>query len=87
MKKTRVGSDVTEDSGSGEDDVTQDEEWFWLEASSTSINFDDYVSADQELMMCGMLCPEEMCGVVQFGGGKVIGRKSRGKEITRKTKT
>jgi hypothetical protein len=31
------------------------------------MDFDAYVSMDQELTMCGVLCIEEMCGVVGSG--------------------
>jgi hypothetical protein len=56
-------SDMTEVDKSGED-VTQDENLVRLGASTTGVDFDAYVSVDQELVMCGMLCMEEMCGVV-----------------------
>jgi hypothetical protein len=67
MKKNQEGSDVTEVDGSGDDDVLQDEAWVWLGASSTGVDFDAYVSVDQELTMCGVLCRGEMCGVVGSG--------------------
>jgi hypothetical protein len=31
------------------------------------MNFDAYVYVDQELATCGVLCMEEMCGVVESG--------------------
>jgi hypothetical protein len=71
MKKNQEGSDVTEVNESGEDDVTQDEDWVRLGASTAGVNFDAYVSVDQELATCGLLCMEEMCGVV--GSGSCVG--------------
>jgi hypothetical protein len=60
-------SDVTEINGSGEDDIMQDEDWVWLGASTAGIDFDAYMSVDQELASCGALCMEEMCRVVGSG--------------------
>jgi hypothetical protein len=31
------------------------------------VDFNAYMSVDQELATCGMLCMEEMCGVVGSG--------------------
>lgn len=57
---------MTEVTGSGED-VTQGEDWFWLGPSTAGIGFDVYVSVGQEFMTCGVLCLEELCGVVEHG--------------------
>jgi hypothetical protein len=67
MKKNQERSDVTEVDGSGEDAITQDEAWVWLGASTAGVDFDTYVSVDKELTTCGVLCMEEMCGVVGSG--------------------
>jgi hypothetical protein len=67
VKKNQEGSEVTEVDGSGEDDVTQDEDWVWLGASTAGVDLDACVSVDQELATCGVLCMEEMCGVVGSG--------------------
>jgi hypothetical protein len=64
MKKNQEGSDVKEVDGSGEDDVTQDEDWVRLRANTAGMDFDAYVSVDQELATCGVVCMKEMCGVV-----------------------
>jgi hypothetical protein len=45
----------------------QDEDWVRPPASTAGMDFDAYVSVDQELVMCGMLCMQEMCGVVGSG--------------------
>jgi hypothetical protein len=45
--KKNEGSDVMEIYGSGEDDSMQDEDWVWLGASTTGVNFDAYMSVDQ----------------------------------------
>jgi hypothetical protein len=66
-EKNEEGSDVTEVGGSGNGDITQDEDWFWLGASTAVLDFDAYVSVDQELAMCDVLCIEEMGGVVGSG--------------------
>jgi hypothetical protein len=58
---------VTEFNRSGEDDVTQDAGWLQLGASTIGVDFDAYMSVDQEFMMCGVLCMAEMCGVVGSG--------------------
>jgi hypothetical protein len=58
LKKNQEGSDVTEVDGSDEDDVTQDEDWVRLGTSTTGVDFDAYVSVEQELAMCGN-CVEE----------------------------
>jgi hypothetical protein len=55
VKKNEERSDMTEIDRSGEDDCTQDEDWVRLGASTTGLN-DTYVSEDQELMTCGVLC-------------------------------
>jgi hypothetical protein len=60
-------SDVMEVHRSGEDDVTQYDDWVKLEASMASVDFDAYVPVDQKLATCGVLCMEEMCGVVGSG--------------------
>jgi hypothetical protein len=69
MKKNQEGSDVTEVDGSGEDEVMQYEDWVRLEASTAGVNFDTYMSVDQELQTCGELCMEEMCVV---GSGRCV---------------
>jgi hypothetical protein len=56
MEKNEEGSDVTEIDGSGEDDGPQDEDWVRLGASTAGVNFDTYMSVDQELLTCGVLC-------------------------------
>jgi hypothetical protein len=43
------------------------EDWVWLRASTSGVNFDAHVSVDQELVTCGMLCVEEMCGKLGSG--------------------
>jgi hypothetical protein len=55
---------------SGEDDGRQDEDWVWLGASTAGVNFDAYVSVDQELVTCGVLYVEEMCG--ELGSGSCV---------------
>jgi hypothetical protein len=55
VKKNQEGSDVMEVSGSGEDDITQDEDWVRLGASTAGVEFDAYMSVDQELAMCGVV--------------------------------
>jgi hypothetical protein len=45
---------VTEVDGSGEDDVTRDEDWVWLGASISGVDFAAYVSVDQELAACAV---------------------------------
>jgi hypothetical protein len=65
--KNQEGSDVTKVDRNGEDNVTQAEDWVWLGASTTGVDFDAYMSVDKELLMCGVLCIEEMCGVVGSG--------------------
>jgi hypothetical protein len=62
MKKNQEGSDVMEVDGSGKEEVTQDEDWVRLGASTTGLESDTYVSVDQELVTCGVLCMGEMCG-------------------------
>jgi hypothetical protein len=64
VKKNQDGSDMTEVDGSGEDDITRDEDWVQQRASTTGMDFDAYMSVDQELTTCGVLCMEGMCGVV-----------------------
>jgi hypothetical protein len=61
VKKNQEGSDVMED------DIMQDEGWIRLGTSTAGMAFGAYVSVDQELSMCGVLCMEEMCGVVGSG--------------------
>jgi hypothetical protein len=39
MKKNQEWSNVTEVDGSGENDVTQDEDWIWLGASTAGADF------------------------------------------------
>jgi hypothetical protein len=58
VKKNEEGSDVTEIDGSGEDDGAQDEDWVRLGASTAGMNFEAYMSVDQELATCGVLCVE-----------------------------
>jgi hypothetical protein len=70
VKKNEQGSDVTEIDGSGEDDGTKDEDWVRLGACIAGVNFDAYVSVDQELATCGVLCVEEMCG--ELGSGSCV---------------
>jgi hypothetical protein len=60
--KNQEGSEMTEVNRSGEDDVTQDEDWVWLGASTAGLDFDTYVSVDQELTTCCVLFM--WCGVV-----------------------
>jgi hypothetical protein len=67
VKKNQEGSDVTEVDRNGEDDVTQDEDWIQLGASTIGMDFEAYMSVDQELTTCGVLCMEEICGVVGSG--------------------
>jgi hypothetical protein len=67
VKKNEEGSDVKEIDGSGEDVGTQDEDWVRLGAITTGVNFDAYVSVDQDLATCGVPCVEEMCGELRSG--------------------
>jgi hypothetical protein len=72
VKKNEQGSDVMEIDGSGEDDGMPDEDWVRLGACTAGMNFDAYVSVDQELTTCGVLCVEEMWCVGKWklrGGG------------------
>jgi hypothetical protein len=70
VKKNEEGSDVTEIDRSGADDGVQAEDWVRLGASTTSVNFDAYVSVDLELVTCGVLCVEEMCA--ELGSGSCV---------------
>jgi hypothetical protein len=67
VKKNQEWSDMMEVDGSGEIYVMQDEDWIWLGASTAGVDFDAYVSVDQEHATCGVLCMEVMCGVVGSG--------------------
>jgi hypothetical protein len=58
---------VTKIDGSGEDDGTLDKDRVRLGACTAGVNFDAYVSVDQELTTCGVLCVEEMCGALGSG--------------------
>jgi hypothetical protein len=70
MKKKKEGSDMMEVNRSGEDNVMQDEDWVRLGASTTGVDFDAYMSVDQQLATCGVVgsgsCVEERPG---DGGG------------------
>jgi hypothetical protein len=57
------GQTLLEIDGSGEDDGTQDEDWVQLEVSTAGINFDTYMSIDQELATYGVLCVWKKCVV------------------------
>ena len=46
----------------------QDEDWVQLGTSTAGMNFDTYMSVDQELTTCSVLCVEEMCG--ELGSGR-----------------
>jgi hypothetical protein len=48
------------------------------------MNFDAYVSADQELATCGVLCVEEMCG--ELGSGSSMQEQQGGGGDEAKTK-
>ena len=48
----------------------QDEDLVRLEASTAGMNFDAYMSVDQELAMYSVLCVEAMCG--KLGSGSSV---------------
>jgi hypothetical protein len=60
VKKNQEGSDMMVVNETGEEDDTQDEDWVQLGTSTAGVDFDAYVSVDQELETCGVLCMEEM---------------------------
>jgi hypothetical protein len=74
MKKNQERSDTMKVDGSSEDDVMQDEDWVQLGASTACVDFDAYMSVDQELMTCGVLCIEGMCVV---GSGYCVEEEAR----------
>jgi hypothetical protein len=81
VKKNQEVSDVTEVNGSSEDDVMQNEDWVRLGASTTGVDFDAYVSVDQELMHV-VCCVWKKCVVwweveVAWRGGRVMMIKVR----------
>jgi hypothetical protein len=45
----------------------QDEDKVRLGTNTAGIDFDAYASVDQELATCGVLCMEEICGLVRSG--------------------
>jgi hypothetical protein len=74
LKKNQEGSDVAEVNGSGEEEVTQDEDWVQLRASIAGLAFDAYMSVDQKLATYGVLCMEEMwcTGKWKLRGGAMM---------------
>jgi hypothetical protein len=73
VKKNQEGSDVMVVDRSGEDDIMQDEDWIQLGASTIGMDIEAYMSVDQQLTTCGVLCKEEMCGVVGCGSCVEVG--------------
>jgi hypothetical protein len=66
--------------GSGDDNVMQDKDWVRLGASTAGMDFDTYMSVDQELGTCGVLRMEEMCGAVRSGSCMKEGQGDGGDE-------
>jgi hypothetical protein len=67
MKKNQEGSDVTKVDGSGEDDITQDEGWVGLGASTPCVDFGVmclWTRSLQHLVCCEWKKCVVWCGVV-----------------------
>lgn len=52
----------------------EDEDWTQLETGTAGVDFDAYVSVDQELATCGVLSVEEMCEEVASGSSMEEGQ-------------